>query len=78
MFSRRLLPSALPRLALARGRLAEPETGGRLGPYLVYTDVRDSGRLAFLDRVAGSLEAVYRARYGVTNPIVDGECGRER
>jgi hypothetical protein len=53
------------RLALARGRLAAPETGGRLGPYLVYTDVRDPGRLAFLDRVAGGLEAIYRARYGV-------------
>jgi hypothetical protein len=58
-------PPDAERLALARGRLAEPEIGGRLGPYLVYTDVRDPGRLAFLDRVAGSLEAVYRARYGV-------------
>lgn len=53
------------RLALARGRLAAPEIGGRLGPYLVYTDVRNPARLAFLDRVAGGLEAVYRARYGV-------------
>lgn len=60
------------RLALARARLAARlalssggETGGRLGPYLVYTDVRDPGRLAFLDRVAGGLEAIYRARYGV-------------
>jgi hypothetical protein len=53
------------RLALARGRLAAPETGGRLGPYLVYTDVRDPGRLAFLDRLAGGLEAIYRARYGL-------------
>lgn len=53
------------RLALARGRLAAPEIGGRLGPYLVYTDVRNPERLAFLDRVAGSLEAVYRTRYGV-------------
>lgn len=54
------------RLALARNRLSAPETGGRLGPYLVYTDVRSPGRLAFLDRVAGGLEAVYRSRYGVS------------
>lgn len=62
------LPGRKPdaeRLALARARLAAPEAGGRLGPYLVYTDVRDPGRLAFLDRVAGGLEAIYRARYGV-------------
>lgn len=54
------------RLALARNRLAAPEIGGRLGPYLAYTDVRNPDRLAFLDRVAGGLEAVYRARYGVS------------
>ncbi|HEX3130188.1 MAG TPA: SH3 domain-containing protein [Thermoanaerobaculia bacterium] len=53
------------RLALARNRLAAPEVGGRLGPYLVYTDVRSPDRLAFLDRVTGGLEALYRARYGV-------------
>lgn len=53
------------RLALARGRLAAPEIGGRLGPYLVYTDVRSSDRLAFLDRVAAGLESIYRARYGL-------------
>jgi hypothetical protein len=58
-------PPDAERLALARGRLAEPETGGRLGPYLVYTDVRSPDRLAYLDRVAGGLEAIYRARYGV-------------
>ncbi|MES1242087.1 MAG: hypothetical protein ABUT39_10745 [Acidobacteriota bacterium] len=53
------------RLALARARLAGPEAGGRLGPYLLYTDVRDPNRLAFLDRLAGGLESIYRSRYGV-------------
>lgn len=54
-----------PRLMAARGRLAPPETAGRIGPYLLYTDVRDADRLAFLDRVAAGMDAVYRARYGL-------------
>lgn len=54
------------RLQKARARLAPPETAGRVGPYLLYTDVRDAARLGLLDRVAAGLDAVYRARYGLT------------
>jgi hypothetical protein len=54
------------RLARARARLAPPETAGRLGSYLLYTDLRDPDRLAFFDRVAAGLEETYRARYGVS------------
>lgn len=54
------------RLQAARSRLAPPETGGRVGPYILYTDIRDAGRLGFLDRVATGVEAVYRARYGLS------------
>lgn len=53
------------RLQAARSRLAPPETAGRVGPYILYTDIRDAGRLGFLDRVAAGVEAVYRARYGL-------------
>lgn len=58
------------RLAWARARLTPPEIVGRAGPYLLYTDLRDGARLAFLDRVAAGLESAYRARYGVS-PIGD-------
>lgn len=54
------------RLQAARSRLAPPETAARIGPYLLYTDVRDANRLAFLDRVAAGVEAVYRSRYGLS------------
>jgi hypothetical protein len=54
------------RLARARSRLTPPETTGRLGSYVLYTDLRDPDRLAFLDRVAAGLEETYRARYGVS------------
>jgi hypothetical protein len=54
------------RLARARARLAPPVAAGHLGSYLLYTDVRDAGRLAFLDRVAAGLEETYRSRYGVS------------
>jgi hypothetical protein len=52
------------RLERARSRLAPPEVTGRLGPYPLYTDVRDAERLRFLDRVAGQVEGLYRGRYG--------------
>lgn len=58
------------RLAWARARLAPPEVVGSVGPYLIYTDLRDPARLRFFDRAASGLEAVYRARYGVS-PIGD-------
>lgn len=51
-------------LQRARGLLAPPETLGSLGPYVLYTDLQDADRLRFLDRIAGGVEAVYRARYG--------------
>ncbi|HWM93762.1 MAG TPA: hypothetical protein VN493_23590 [Thermoanaerobaculia bacterium] len=58
------------RLAWARARLTLPEIVGRAGPYLIYTDLRDPARLAFLDRVASGLEATYRSRFGVS-PVGD-------
>lgn len=69
----RPLPGRPPdeeRLAWARARLAPPEIVGRVGPYLLYTDLGNPARLAFLDRVAAGLEAAYRARYGVS-PVGD-------
>ncbi|HVS00446.1 MAG TPA: hypothetical protein VMW27_27720 [Thermoanaerobaculia bacterium] len=51
-------------LQRARGLLTPPEATRSLGPYLLYTDFQDADRLGFLDRVAGGVEAVYRARYG--------------
>ncbi len=53
-------------LARARARLVPPEAAGRLGSYLLYTDVQSAALLAFLDRVAAALDDTYRARYGVS------------
>ncbi|HEX5715698.1 MAG TPA: hypothetical protein VF179_06030, partial [Thermoanaerobaculia bacterium] len=58
------------RLGWARARLMPPEVVGNVGPYLVYTDLRDPPRLSFFDRVASGMEAAYRSRYGVS-PIGD-------
>lgn len=58
------------RLAWARARLTPPEVVGSVGPYVVYTDLRDPARLSFFDRAASGMEAVYRSRYGVS-PIGD-------
>ncbi|MEA2560223.1 MAG: hypothetical protein QOH06_1727 [Acidobacteriota bacterium] len=58
------------RLAWGRARLIPPEVVGNVGPYLIYTDLRDPPRLSFFDRVASGLDAAYRARYGVS-PIGD-------
>lgn len=54
------------RLGWARARLMPPEVVGNVGPYLVYTDLRDPPRLSFFDRVASGMEAAYRSRYGVS------------
>jgi hypothetical protein len=51
-------------LQRARGLLTPPGATGSLGPYDLYTDLQDAERLRFLDRIAGGVEAVYRARYG--------------
>lgn len=59
-----------PRLALARARLMPPEVVGKVGPYVVYTDLRDPARLSFFDRVAAGLDSAYRSRYQVS-PIGD-------
>ncbi|HWN44785.1 MAG TPA: hypothetical protein VNW71_21355, partial [Thermoanaerobaculia bacterium] len=58
------------RLGWARARLMPPEVVGNVGPYLIYTDLRDPPRLSFFDRVASGMEAAYRSRYGVS-PIGD-------
>ena len=58
------------RLSWARARLTPPEVVGKVGPYLVYTDLRDPDRLGFFDRVAAGLDAAYRSRYQVS-PIGD-------
>jgi hypothetical protein len=58
------------RLDWARARLMPPEVVGNVGPYLVYTDLRDPARLRFLDRVAAGLDAAYRSRYQVS-PVGD-------
>lgn len=58
------------RLAWARTRLMPPEVVGKVGPYVVYTDLRDPARLSFFDRAAAGLDAVYRSRYRVS-PIGD-------
>lgn len=54
------------RLSWARARLSPPEVVGRAGPYLLYTDLRDPGRLAFYDRVATALDSTYRNRFGLS------------
>lgn len=41
------------------------ETTGRLGPYDIYTDVRNATLIHQLDRAADALEDVYRSRFGV-------------
>lgn len=52
------------RLARARRLLGADAVAGSLGPYVVYTDLRDPERLAWLGRVAGRFEEAYRARTG--------------
>lgn len=58
------------RLARARGLLGvaneKSAKSVRLGPYVLLTDLAASERIAFLDRVAAQVEAVYRERYGRT------------
>lgn len=52
------------RLARARRLLGADAVAGSLGPYVLYTDLRDAERLAWLGRVAGRFEEAYRARTG--------------
>ncbi len=58
------------RLARARGllgsALGKSPKSTRLGPYPLVTDLSAPERIAFLDRVAGQVEALYRERYGRT------------
>ena len=58
------------RLARGRGLLGlasdPPGKSARLGPYLLLTDLAAPERIAFLDRIAGQVEAAYRDRYGRT------------
>lgn len=58
------------RLGWARARLMPPEVVGKVGPYVVYTDLRDPARLSFFDRVAAGLDSAYRSRYQVS-PVGD-------
>ena len=55
-----ILGHAVARLGPGGG--AEP---GRLGPFVLRTDLSDPGLLAFLDRVAADAVGVYRDRYGL-------------
>ncbi len=50
----------------AKKGTAIDKSGARLGPYALVTDVSSPDRIAFLDRVAGQIEAAYRERYGRT------------
>jgi len=61
------LPAAVPdnaALAAARDLLGLTGPVGRLGPYDLYTDLRDPSRLFQLDRLAVQVEPAYRQRYG--------------
>lgn len=52
------------RLAAARKLLGSDAATGSLGPYTLYTDVRDPERLAWLGQVAARFEEAYLARTG--------------
>lgn len=67
----RPLPSQEPEkedLRVARGYLGAPERLLAVGPYQLYTDSRDDGLLAHLDRLASRLEDGYVKRLG-RNPV---------
>lgn len=53
------------RLDLALDLLGTDRSSGRLGPYVLYTDVIDPHVLQRLSAVAVQIEAVYRRRFGV-------------
>jgi hypothetical protein len=53
------------RLARARARLAGAVHIGRVGAYKLYTDLDNPERLRLLDGVAGGLEEIYAARFGL-------------
>lgn len=69
----RPVPARAPddqRLAAARRYLKGKERAVSAGPYALYTDCRDDQLIAYLDAVAGRLEAFYAERYGV-RPVGD-------
>ncbi|MEM7585337.1 MAG: hypothetical protein AAF560_18250 [Acidobacteriota bacterium] len=51
-------------LAATRKYLRGRERISRVGPYTLYTDSSDGELIAFIDRVAGNIEAAYIERYG--------------
>lgn len=53
------------RLDLALQLLGTDRSSGRLGPYLLYTDVTDPYLLQRLSAVAVQIEPIYQRRYGV-------------
>ncbi len=53
------------RLASARRILDLDAPSGRLGPYLLYTDIGDRALLERLDRIAGHVGDAYAERFGV-------------
>lgn len=53
------------RLDLALRLLGTDRSSGRLGPYLLYTDVTDPYLLQRLSAVAAQIEPIYQHRYGV-------------
>lgn len=53
------------RLGLALDLMGTDRSSGRLGPYVLYTDVIDPYVLQRLSAVAVQIEAIYRRRFGV-------------
>jgi hypothetical protein len=66
-------PPDRERLARAR-QILRDGVAGRLGAYVLWTDVRDKERLALLDRVATRFEESYTARLGRTPLGVPAEA----
>lgn len=61
------------RRALALEHLGSDWTAGRCGPYPLLTDVNQAAALQACHRLAESLDAVYRQRFGVTPVGTAGE-----
>jgi hypothetical protein len=65
--ARKADPERFARARALLGAASEKSAqSARLGPYILLTDLLAPERIAFLDRVAGQVEAVYRERYGRT------------
>ena len=58
-------PPSPERLADGMALLGLSESTGRLGPWDLYTDSRDTGLIELCDRVAAELETVYSDRFGL-------------